>query len=327
VGLCYSFEVHVIRVRPLGLASYVELLRILSNALDQAVAFDLSNLTFVWPPLLAILCASVELRLRGDPARSIPSNPVMYREPRAHNVASYIKAMNIFEAPQGTSLSLGPLTDSQYLPLCPLGSTIGTDEIASQMKRILIDQVRPSHLTKSKYDALVTRTLYSTLAELLENFSSHAQSDSLGFVCAQYYPPRKRKNRSQTAAAIEIAIADTGIGIERSLAAVPELHVRIGAGENPCELATQLGVTSKPEHHAGIGLWLARRLLEINEGTLGLASGNHWLMSRRGTTRHGKLDFTWPGTFVGLRLTLQGELDVNTIYREQYPEDEALSTS
>jgi hypothetical protein len=242
---------------------------------------------------------------------------VYVREPKAGNVRAYLKAMNLIGALSGQALdnvSLS-LSEAQHVPLCPLRSREAADEVAARLRDILLARLPPTTIASG-----VGMTLGVTLAELVENFQRHAESETLAFVCAQFYPEHDYREQRQPArhrgGVFEVAIADTGIGIARSLSASPELQRLIEAGANPCELATRLGVTSKAAAHSGLGLWVTSRLAEVNGGVFMLVSEGDSFTIHRGRRRALRGRSAWPGTFVGLGLRLRGPLDVNTVYAE-----------
>ena len=290
------------------------------SALGLEPLLDLSRITFVRPPLLALLRAYVDLLLKGDDRlrlarkRLVRANP-----PRSPQARRYLMAMNLFGSSTAPSGETGEtLSESQYLPLSVLRRDEESEFVAAKLKSILLKKLPATSDT-----ATIGMALGATLGELLENFKKHSESGRVGWVCAQYYKPavykesRARPRRRESA--IEIAVADTGIGIARSLAAVPHLRRMIRAGANPCELATQLGVTSKPGEHSGLGLFVARRLAERNGGFFKLASGRYWFKSDNRRAKCGQMSTPWPGTFVALRLSLQRDVDVRKVYDEIQP--------
>ncbi len=228
-----------------------------------------------------------------------------------------MEAMNLYGEIKPTDDD-SPVHHQHHLPLQRLLPYTDTDEPASKLKKIILEQ-----LPQGKDTTVLGGALAITLAELLENFARHSESGRVGWVCAQYYRGRTyREERARPRTredVIEIAVADTGIGIRDSLCKVDEHRRWIEDGANPCELATELGVTGKPGAHSGYGLYIAKRLCERNKGVLKLASGEHWFKSDLGKSECGRLKNPWPGTFVALRLALQRDLDVNKIYEEMEP--------
>lgn len=161
-------------------------------------------------------------------------------------------------------------------------------------------------------DRETTNSLEVSLQEIMNNCFAHAEigAELQGLACAQSWP------RGHLA---QIAIADHGVGIRRSLSANPDLKARLDAG-NACELATQLGVTSKPNMgHAGYGLALTRQLLAANGGTLLVQSGTEWFITNGITAREGSSLCLWPGTLIVLEWNCRKPLRVKDVYQSWPP--------
>ena len=150
-----------------------------------------------------------------------------------------------------------------------------------------------------------------SMMEVMENCFAHAEVPGAlkGVACAQSWP---QGNLAQ------IAIADSGIGIRRSLQANKELAEAL-AEHNSCELATRLGVTSKPKQgHAGYGLALTRQLLERAGGRLIVISGNEWMQARGDRLSTGTMEHPWDGTLAVLEWRTNFPLRLKNVY-ESWP--------
>ncbi len=132
-------------------------------------------------------------------------------------------------------------------------------------------------LTKMYMDALtdqvqceegVIDSITWCLYEVMDNVFSHSRAGS-GYVMMQLH---------KTERLCVIAVADTGIGIQRSLAET-EAEKRVAPLEvlrdasRAIEFATEQGATSKGGAHQGNGLYGLRRAVEINGGALNVTSG------------------------------------------------------
>lgn len=142
------------------------------------------------------------------------------------------------------------------------------------------------------------------LMELIENTYKHArvQQQLHGLVCAQSWP---KGNLAQ------IVFADCGIGIRASLSENAILKTQL-ATTNACELACQLGITSKPNGHTGYGLALSRALMKQAQGTMLALSHQEGLYSHQTD-----LSFeipAWEGCVIILEWPLNHTLDVNAVY-------------
>lgn len=156
----------------------------------------------------------------------------------------------------------------------------------------------------------------SLAAELLGNCYSHSecQNGIYGLVCAQAWPNGKKA---------QIAIADSGIGIRKSLLA-SGLYDGDLAEANACEFATRYQITSKPgKGHAGYGLTLALGLIEHNYGGLHILSGNEYFYSAAGCSSSGVLDVPFEGTLLVFEWDTARGLDSRAVY-ESWPLPEGV---
>lgn len=186
----------------------------------------------------------------------------------------------------------------RFLPVQALTDPARVDESANCLTEIMTagcsDESRSS--------------LQITLAELLNNCYDHAEPQTalFGLACAQSWP---RGGLAQ------IAIADAGVGIRDTLGQNNALLGRLHR-ENACALATEYGVTGKPNrHHSGYGLTLARQVLENNGGRLTVVSGTEAASCGRDGL-YAKSDIqTWIGTLVILEWCIEHPLDVDAVYK------------
>jgi hypothetical protein len=147
-----------------------------------------------------------------------------------------------------------------------------------------------------------------TLIEILGNCFFHSSSGSgiYGLACAQSWP---------AASLAQVAVVDGGIGIRTSLGNNPALAGRLAA-ENALDLATEYGVTGKPEgKHSGYGLTLARQLMEKHDGHFLLISGREAVHTDGRTVKREDLQSPWQGTIVILEWPIDRALDIGTVYK------------
>jgi hypothetical protein len=153
------------------------------------------------------------------------------------------------------------------------------------------------------------QSLYVMLTELLGNCHHHARSDDNlhGLVCAQSWYNGSRA---------QFAIADSGIGVRKSLEENPDLTKRLSE-DNSCELALRLGISSKLNRgHAGYGLALAKDLtLQSRDAMLVVQSYNEAVVVQNGkVTTFEKLDDGFDGTLVVFEWDTKSPLDVTSVY-------------
>ena len=156
-------------------------------------------------------------------------------------------------------------------------------------------------------DERTTDAVATSMSEIMENCFAHARVEAglTGLACAQSWP---QGNLAQ------IALADKGIGIRSSLQENPDLWGLLNEG-NSCEIATRLGITSKPDlGHAGYGLALTRQLLERAGGRLIVVSGSEWVQAYGERCTTGTLPSPWQGTIAVLEWKTNRPLRLKDVY-------------
>lgn len=196
---------------------------------------------------------------------------------------------------------------SGKLPLRPLTNRLGKEATVQEVTSILEDELGSSRDLKP----------FSTLlSEVCENALTHSEFASPGYVSARVM------ERDGT---LELAVCDSGIGFRNSYLAGTneELKERIRRGANPIEIAVQGLNSSKPTRmpgsnvsYYGFGLYITRRLVEMNQGRLMIVSGKDVLHIERGSQRHYEAKAPFQGTFVCMVLDLSAPLPLEEIYSE-----------
>lgn len=160
-------------------------------------------------------------------------------------------------------------------------------------------------------DEANTRALKLVMAELVENVYRHSRSNYPGYVLAQAHPTTRK---------LQLAIADTGIGVYATFRESDNADAQELA-RNPRDavrVASDPLVTSKKERHAGYGLYVIRSLAQQNRGTFRLTSGRYSDVrrpKRRGQPRPVTEHAAWRGTFVGVLLDMDRQLDLEKVYQ------------
>jgi len=133
------------------------------------------------------------------------------------------------------------------------------------------------------------------LAEIFQNFYAHADYDKPPICCVQDW---------KTSDYIEIAIADKGCGIAKSLEKVLEEYPE---DTNPCRIACENGVSGSLNKeskigtkHSGFGLFFTKRFIEKNQGALYLFSDDECYIKSPMHELDKELPYRWMGTVVRL---------------------------
>jgi anti-sigma regulatory factor (Ser/Thr protein kinase) len=164
------------------------------------------------------------------------------------------------------------------------------NEVAGRIGDLL---ARHADLRKETVEALKI-----LLAEIIENIYLHSECNFPAYVLAQAHPTSRRVN---------IAIADTGIGVYDSFRRSDRADMReaVRSPRDALELAVKL-VSSKAAQ-TGYGLYVAYDLTRRNQGAFRLTSGRRTKILRPPGSTFGHprpvVDHSpWHGTFVGFVL-------------------------
>lgn len=251
--------------------SFVEQLRKLPEA--EEYCFDFKNLRWVEPfGLLFVANAINQCVSQHGSCKFMAKN---YDWEGAHSYAAHMGFFQYFGLNHGNRPG-DALGGSTYLPI----------------RITLVDQILRSGRVKGMYEPgdiiedeskqlanLLIRQesgdLFDTLAycfqELIRNVAEHSHSDTLGY-CAQYWPSKQK---------VEIALLDTGIGLQASLRS--NSHLGVSSDQEAINLALMPGVSSKTHkdtiirandrwQNSGYGLYMISRLCRQG-GSFFIASG------------------------------------------------------
>lgn len=155
------------------------------------------------------------------------------------------------------------------------------------LKKEFIPKIEEYYINDNK----TTDLIFSCFSEILLNFWEHAVNDTKSIIVAD---GNKHK--------IEIACADTGIGLFTNLRNVLEKKIK---NEEILAYSVKRGITSKPNtNHMGFGLWLVNELVKINNGNLHIYSQGYYFHNNYGKQKYGKCSY-WPGTLIYVNLSLE----------------------
>lgn len=154
------------------------------------------------------------------------------------------------------------------------------------LKKEFIPKIEEYYKNKSK----VTDLIFSCFSEILLNFWEHAVDDTRSIIIADGNP-----------FVIDIACADTGIGIVSSLKEI----LNTTKESELLSKAVEKGITSKPNtNHMGFGLWLVNELVKLNNGRLHLYSEGYYYQNNYGKVKSGSCPY-WPRTIIFINLNLK----------------------
>ncbi|MBS0290200.1 MAG: sensor histidine kinase [Proteobacteria bacterium] len=255
------------------------------NALNKANHGHLSCPGFLKPYHLVTL------------ALMLKQNNVQWLE-LSEEIESYALRMGLWDALNITppyEMRENP-TQNKFLPVAVLSDPNRIMHTAKDLIKLVYQQ---------KLGLTSFESVEIMLMELIENTYKHARVDNQihGLVCAQSWPKGNL---------VQVVFADMGIGIKHSLAENPLLHEKLKF-HNPCQLACELGVTSKPNAHSGYGLALTKGLMKQSNGHLIVLSHDEGIC----ISENKEIAFQitpWYGTLIILEWPIQQQLDVGAVY-------------
>lgn len=242
-------------------------------------------------------------------ALGLPIDPdkVSYKHPTAAS-AHYLERMGLFDflgVQSGMKIEHHE-SAGRFIPLTQIRSSSELSDFIKEMVPLL--HVDPHHADSIKY----------VVSELVRNVLEHSRSDIGAIVCAQYYPKSNR---------IRIGIADTGVGIKRSI----EGHHPAYSHEQAIRLALTPGITGTTskeggtELNAGAGLFFIKSMAKVNHDFFMIYSGDTMyklLIKHKGKLfadpfkdRHSvNSDYpTFQGTLVGVDISLDSSQEFSQL--------------
>lgn len=258
------------------------------------IRLDLRDLEVLHPSTTVVLAAVVAQCVESD-GFGPTSEVLLPRMPAVRNAVVRIPSFH----------PLTPFFSAAGRPRAGSASGHGchyfSDETAG---RIVGREVTAALAASCDVDELAVKAIRTCLDELLDNVIHHADTTTGGFAAARGW---------RTPALFEVAIADVGIGIWRSLIKNPD-YADVTDDMTALRKAVELGVTSTPHRNSGYGLAVTRDLLDKNHGLLVIKSGwaELWLGSEEEEVA---ADAAFPGTLVGLRVRTNRPLNMTEVYR------------
>jgi hypothetical protein len=195
----------------------------------------------------------------------------------------------------------------RFIPLTQIKDSNALSRFITEMTPLL--HLEPKHAEPIRY----------IVSELVRNVLEHASAKNGAILCAQYH---KKSNT------IRVGIADTGVGIEKTIGASHFVKGDLEA----IRLALTPGITGTTkreggtEYNAGAGLFFIKSIASVNGDFFVIYSGNamYKLLKRKGQIRlhadslrdrhstDSHLPY-WRGTVVGIDISLDATEEFSTL--------------
>jgi anti-sigma regulatory factor (Ser/Thr protein kinase) len=180
------------------------------------------------------------------------------------------------------------------------GRDVHRTDRAAQLREIL-PELSAALAARNGADDGRRLSLRICLDELSENVVFHAGDRRRARRAARRRPRR-----------VEIGIADLGVGIRHSLRHNPA-YAAIEDDLAATITTLQPQVSATPRRNGGLGLAVARVLVETNQGILHIRSG-HASVTAGAVERRASTTLHVPGTLVGLRVRTDRPFEVGAAY-------------
>jgi hypothetical protein len=259
------------------------------------IEVDMSRLVSIGPTALALLIATLR---RVDEAGFISEDSALI-PPNSPQVKNYLMRMNLIRSLIGGEEIPEPITRNPTHGFRPC-QMFSDDSDYWKVSKDLADALNES----CKTDKVARSAVLVCLSEVSENVVHHAKAEH-GFGAAQGW------NKTSQ---FEIGIVDLGRGVRASLTANPD-YADIEDDASAISTALDARVTSTPDRNSGIGLYITRRLLAANGGSLLVRSGYGAVYSGLTDEVRTETEFM-PGTLVALRARTDRPLDINAVYQQ-----------
>ena len=258
------------------------------NLENAYVRIDLRRCSYANYQALSLLVLYIwHLRRRGCVVQVVKATYRGYMESGASKMWRFMGANGLFQVLKSSGDNF---RSHNYKPL-----------FAVRNKQDFRDALKKAESYTKSFDVEYEKTLRYVLSELLYNTLEHGRHPDIpSLIQFAYY----RNNRE-----ISFIIADLGIGIKRHLRQVYG-HLESDAQAIRFALNPQVsgtfsnGQPYSSQNNAGVGLYLSSSIIRRLHADMHIISGNGVVHISPTDVTEKTNDFSWPGTFVNVRLKL-----------------------
>ncbi len=266
----------------------------------------LDDFDMVQPWGLAALAALA--RVDGDPAVEILTNG-------SSNAGKFANAIGLNDVVNARK-SLGKAEQGRTVKMRRIKDFTKIEKSASEISHLIIDNMDPSEFIDSEE---MRRVIYYVLVELMRNVVQHSKDPLGGVIVAQ---SMNMGGIYTSSPSIQIAVADHGVGIYRTLEA---MHSEIESPGVALERSLwphysgAFDETKKgSSQNAGLGLFFISEMAKLSGGRLLIASEGDTLCLVGDEVGHGAISLlktSYPGTLVVFEIPKRGIADFDELLR------------
>ena len=249
---------------------------------------DLSAATFIKPVGVVAILATIGYRVKRHGLQK-----VAFTLPNDARVCSYLRLAGVFDAMRDLGSFNDPQPEDVIPKQVPLRPMVPCTRFSDEREiDDLADQMEERFTTSLTGYGSLLATCHTAFSELATNVVNHADSAG-GYVLAQQYEYR-------SGPMVEIAVADCGIGIQKSLQKNHKYTGMLPSDTDAIELSIGEGVSSLVDNSRGYGLHhVAAEVKRENARTITIRSGLGTLELHGDGTIKKTVDQTfYPGTIV-----------------------------
>lgn len=263
-----------------GVSTLIEALGSIT-AVEKSATFDFSGCQFISAEAVAILTGMKLLRDKMEFETKIDTNTL---QPDVKRFLGKSRFLSLFgeEASPWSDNSL-PIFRQTTLSIPDILNYIETEILRPEMP-----EMSPA----------LAKQIKRAFFELFGNVFHHSESPIGGIACGQVYPNDKE---------IQIVLYDAGIGIAHRVKAV---FSGIKSDADAIQWALQMGTSTLSNHREsrGLGLFLLRQFLRLNEGEFCIYANSGFVEEISGHRTVGNLKYQLKGTLIDMRVRVRKDI-------------------
>jgi anti-sigma regulatory factor (Ser/Thr protein kinase) len=262
----------------------------------QAVLLDFCNCGFISAEGIALLAG---LKFFRDEKSYLTTIDIESIKPGVKTILERCYFISYFGFP-------GSSTDFTYRAT----STLPIHNQKKLDKDRIVDYIDQEILQRSEMPAmseLLQKEIRKAFFELFGNIFAHSSSSIGGLVCGQVFPKDK---------IIQIVFYDAGVGIASRVCGYnPDINSDVAA----IEWALKEGNSTLSSEHIsrGLGLFLIRRFIEVNEGIFRICANRGAVMESKKGREQKILTHPIKGTIIDMRIRIRDDVKYTLFSKDE----------
>ena len=262
---------------------------------NNRIVLDLKGTRFIRPVGIVSFLATLERMIKQAGGIKLE-----LRLPLSEDVCVYLLQTGIFDLMREYVSFTGPQPEDMIPEQSPARPMVPCTRFRTESDiDALADQMEVRFQTEFMGLASLLQPCHEIFSELATNAVYHAESDG-GYILAQQY-------NYSTGSVVDIAVADSGIGIRTSLSRNPDIGL-VDSDSDAIKLALQEGVTSLMQSNRGYGLsHVTDDVIKVSGRQMVVRSGYGIITQGNGNTTQDEHHVYYPGTIVNVIIPCAAE--------------------